>query len=71
LDRRAGSSPEARAIVPQIGAGVAAGLLVAGIFEFMSGGNLGGNAFVLFPVVVGVMFGVGLAIEPTDALRNE
>ena len=67
----------------QIGAGVAAGLLVAGIVEFVTpGGNLGGKGLVLFPVVVGVMFAVGLlaaagparrglAVQPTEALRNE
>jgi putative ABC transport system permease protein len=66
----------------QIGAGVVAGLLVAGIFEFLSGGNLGGTGLVLFPVVVAVMFAVGLlaaagparrglAVQPTEALRNE
>ena len=66
----------------QIGAGVAAGLAVAGIFELVSGGNLGGNGVVLFPVVVVVMFAVGLlaaagparrglAVQPTEALRTE
>ena len=59
------------------------GLLVAGVAEFMTpGGNLGGRDFVLFPAVVLVMFLVGLlaaagparrglAVQPTEALRNE
>ena len=67
----------------QIGAGVAAGLAVAAIFELVTpGGNLGGQGLVLFPVVVGVMFAVGLLaaagparrgleVQPTEALRNE
>jgi ABC-type antimicrobial peptide transport system permease subunit len=67
----------------QIAAGVGAGLLVAGIVEFMTpGGNLGGKGLVLFPAVVVVMFVVGLvaaigparrglAVQPTEALRNE
>lgn len=67
----------------QVGAGVAAGLLVASIVEFMTpGGNLGGKGLVLFPAVVGVMFVVGmlaaagparrgLTVQPTEALRNE
>ena len=67
----------------QIGAGVALGLLVAGVAEFLTpGGNLGGRGFVLFPAVVLVMFLVGLlaaagparrglAVQPTEALRNE
>jgi predicted permease len=67
----------------QIGAGVAAGLAIAGILEFATpGGNLGGKGLVLFPIVVAVMFAVGLlaaagparrglAVQPTEALRNE
>ena len=67
----------------QIGAGVVAGLAVAAVAEFMTpGGNLGGRGLVLFPIVVGVMFAVGLlaaagparrglAVQPTEALRNE
>jgi predicted permease len=67
----------------QIGAGVAAGLTVAGILEWVTpGGNVGGNALILFPTVATVMFAVGLlaaagparrglAIEPTEALRTE
>jgi putative ABC transport system permease protein len=67
----------------QIGAGVVVGLAVAAIVEFVTPeGNLGGRGVVLFPVVVGVMFAVGLlaavgparrglAVQPTEALRNE
>ena len=67
----------------QIGAGVAAGLTLAGILEWViPGGNVGSKAFILFPTVAGLMFAVGLlaaagparrglAIEPTEALRNE
>ena len=67
----------------QIGAGVATGLTFAAILEWvMPGGNVGGNAFILFPTVAAVMFAVGLlaaagparsadcAIEPTQALRS-
>ena len=66
----------------QIGAGVAAGLTVAGILEWVTpGGNVGGKALILFPTVAAVMFAVGLlaaagparrglAIEPTQALRS-
>ena len=67
----------------QIGAGVAAGLAVAAMVEFMTpGGNLGGKALILLPTVAAVMFAVGLAaaagpvrrglaVEPTEALRDE
>jgi hypothetical protein len=67
----------------QIAVGVAAGLVVAGVAEFMTpGGNIGGRGLVLFPAVVVVMFVVGtlaaagparrgLAVQPTEALRNE
>jgi ABC-type antimicrobial peptide transport system permease subunit len=67
----------------QIGAGVAAGLLIAGIAEWVTpSGNIGGRGFILFPIVVAVMFAVGLlaaagparrahAVQPTEALRNE
>ena len=67
----------------QIGAGVVVGLAVAAIVDFVTPeGNLGGRGVVLFPVVVGVMFAVGLlaavgparrglAVQPTEALRNE
>jgi putative ABC transport system permease protein len=67
----------------QIGAGVAAGLSVAALLEWVTpGGNVGGTALILFPAVAAVMFAVGLvaaagparrglAIEPTEALRTE
>ncbi|CAN5532289.1 hypothetical protein BH23ACI1_BH23ACI1_32550 [soil metagenome] len=67
----------------QIGAGVAAGLTRAGILEWVTpGGNVGGQALILLPTVAAVIFVVGLlaaagpahrglAIEPTEALRNE
>ena len=67
----------------QIGAGVAAGLTIAAIVEFMTpGGHLGGRGLILFPTVGAVMFVVGLlaavgparrglAVQPTEALRNE
>ena len=67
----------------QIGAGVAAGLTIAAIAEFVTpGGNIGGRGLILFPAVVAVMFAVGLlaaagparrglAVQPTEALRNE
>ena len=66
----------------QIGAGIAAGLTVAGILEWVTpGGNVGGKALILFPTVAAVMFAVGLlaaagparrglAIEPTEALQT-
>jgi hypothetical protein len=67
----------------QIGTGAAAGLTLAGILECVTpGGNVGGNALILFPTVAAVMFAVGLvaaagparrglSIEPTEALRTE
>jgi hypothetical protein len=67
----------------QVGAGVAAGLSVAALLEWVTpGGNVGGAALSLFPAVAGIMFAVGLvaaagparrglAIEPTEALRAE
>ena len=67
----------------QIGAGGAAGLTIAAIIEWVTpGGNLGGRGLILFPTVVVVMFAVGLlaaagparrglAVQPTEALRNE
>jgi ABC-type lipoprotein release transport system permease subunit len=67
----------------QIGAGVAAGLTIAAIVEWVTpGGNIGGRGVILFPIVVAVMFAVGLlaatgparrglAVQPTEALRNE
>ncbi|MEO6236426.1 MAG: ABC transporter permease [Vicinamibacterales bacterium] len=67
----------------QIGAGVAAGLTVAGVLEWLGGGGvLGGRGHVFLPAVAGVMFIVGilaalgparrgLAVQPTEALREE
>jgi ABC-type antimicrobial peptide transport system permease subunit len=67
----------------QVGAGVAGGLTLAGILEWVTpGGNVGGNALILFPAVAALMFTVGLlaaagparrglSIEPSDALRAE
>lgn len=67
----------------QIGVGIAAGLTIAGLIESTTpGGNVGGYAPILFPIVAGVMLTVGLAaaagparrglaIEPTQALRAE
>jgi predicted permease len=67
----------------QIGAGIAAGLTLAGILEWvMPGGNVGRMALVVFPAVAAVMLAVGLlaaagparrglAIDPIEALRAE
>jgi hypothetical protein len=67
----------------QLAAGVAVGLIVALAFDAVSGGEmLGGKALVLLPTVVAVMFAVGLlaaigparrglAVQPTEALREE
>jgi putative ABC transport system permease protein len=67
----------------QIGAGVAAGLAIAGLLEWTSpGGNVGGHAMVLFPAVAALMLAVGLlaaagparrglGVQPTEALRSE
>jgi predicted permease len=67
----------------QIGGGVAVGLSIAGLLEWVTpGGNVGGKALILFPTVAAVMFAVGLlaaagparrglAVEPTEALRTE
>ena len=55
----------------QIGAGVAAGLTIAAIVEAMTtGGNLGGRGLVSFPVVVGVIFAVGLMAAAGPARRG-
>jgi ABC-type antimicrobial peptide transport system permease subunit len=67
----------------QLGAGIAAGLAVASAFEWLGpGGTMGGNAHVILPGVVALMFTVGLlaaigparrglAVQPTEALREE
>jgi hypothetical protein len=67
----------------QLGAGVAGGLAVAATFEWLGpGGTMGGNAALILPAVVVLMFSVGLlaaigparrglAVQPTEALREE
>ncbi|HEY7055515.1 MAG TPA: ABC transporter permease [Vicinamibacterales bacterium] len=67
----------------QLGAGVAAGVAIAAAVEWLSDGEmLGGQGMVLLPSVVVVMSMVGLlatlgparrglAIQPTEALRDE
>ncbi len=67
----------------QLGAGIAAGLAIAVGLERLTDGELmGGKAIALLPSVVVVMFTVGLlaalgparrglAIQPTEALRDE
>jgi predicted permease len=69
--------------IAQLGAGVAAGVAIAAAVEWLSEGDmLGGQAMVLLPTVVVVMSMVGLlaalgparrglAIQPTEALRDE
>jgi predicted permease len=67
----------------QIGAGIAVGLLVAVLLEFAGAGTMfGGNPLILVPGVIALMFAVGiaatlgparrgLAVQPTEALRDE
>jgi ABC-type antimicrobial peptide transport system permease subunit len=66
----------------QIGAGVAAGLGVAAVLEWSGAGLMGGRELVLLPTVAALMFTVGilaalgpalrgLAVQPTEALREE
>lgn len=67
----------------QLGAGIILGLIVAAALDAVSGGGMmGGRALILLPTVVAVMFTVGvlaavgpalrgLAIQPTEALREE
>jgi putative ABC transport system permease protein len=67
----------------QIGAGVAVGLLVAVLLHLAGAGTMfGGNPLVLVPGVIALMFAVGivatlgparrgLAVQPTEALRDE
>jgi ABC-type antimicrobial peptide transport system permease subunit len=67
----------------QIGAGVAVGLLVAILLHLAGAGTMfGGNPLVLVPGVIALMFAVGivatlgparrgLAVQPTEALRDE
>jgi hypothetical protein len=67
----------------QLGAGIGLGLAVASAMEWIGpGGTMGGNALVILPSVVGLMSVVGLlaafgparrglAVQPTEALRDE
>jgi putative ABC transport system permease protein len=67
----------------QLGAGVAAGLLLAGLLEVLTGGaTMGGRGLVLLPLVAAIMVAVGLVaaaaparramgIPPTEALQQE
>ena len=67
----------------QIGSGVAVGLLVAILLHLAGAGTMfGGNPLVLVPAVIALMFAVGmaatlgparrgLAVQPTEALRDE
>jgi hypothetical protein len=66
----------------QIGAGVATGLAIAATLEWLDAGLTGGKAHIFLPMVAGVMFIVGvlaavgparrgLAVQPTEALREE
>jgi ABC-type antimicrobial peptide transport system permease subunit len=67
----------------QLGAGIAAGVAIASAFEWLGpGGTMGGNALIILPSVVAVMFAVGLlaaigpacrclAVQPTEALRED
>jgi putative ABC transport system permease protein len=67
----------------QLGAGIAAGLAMALALDSLAEGEtMGGQELVLLPVVVVVMFAVGalaalgparrgLAVQPTEALRDE
>lgn len=63
----------------QIGAGIAVGLVVAAVVERLA---MGGRGYVFLPVVAGIMMTVGLlaalgparkglAVQPTEALRDE
>ena len=67
----------------QIAAGVAAGLILAGLLEWaMPSGGGGRTGLIFFPLVAAVMFAVGLiaaagparrglSVQPTEALRTE
>jgi predicted permease len=67
----------------QLGAGIALGLAIASAIEWIGpGGTMGDNALVLLPSVVALMLFVGLlaavgparrglAVQPTEALRDE
>ena len=67
----------------QIGSGIGAGLAIALLMDWVSeGGLMGGRGLVFLPIVAAVMFTVGtlaalgparrgLAVQPTEALREE
>ncbi len=67
----------------QLGAGILGGLLLTGVLDRIAGGGLmGGRALVLLPAVSALMLVVGLAaalgparrglaVQPTEALREE
>jgi MacB-like periplasmic core domain/FtsX-like permease family len=67
----------------QLGAGIAGGVAIAAALEWLGpGGTMGGNALIILPSVVTAMFTVGvlaaigparrgLAVQPTEALREE
>ena len=67
----------------QLGAGIAVGLAIASTFEWVGpGGTMGDKAPIILPSVVALMFTVGLlaaigparrglAVQPTEALREE
>jgi putative ABC transport system permease protein len=67
----------------QLGAGIAVGLAIASAFEWLGpGGTMGDKALIILPGVVALMFTVGLlaaigparrglAVQPTEALREE
>lgn len=67
----------------QLGVGVVVGLLLAAVLEWGTGGSImGGKSFILLPIVSALMMGVGLlaalgparrglAVQPTEALREE
>jgi putative ABC transport system permease protein len=67
----------------QLGAGITVGLAIASVFEWVGpGGTMGDKALIILPSVVALMFTVGLlaaigparrglAVQPTEALREE
>ena len=67
----------------QLGAGIVAGLAIASAFEWLGPGDtMGDKALIILPSVVALMFTVGLlaaigparrglAVQPTEALREE
>jgi ABC-type antimicrobial peptide transport system permease subunit len=69
--------------IAQLGAGIVTGVAIAAAVEWLTGGEtMGGKAAVLLPCVVLIMGTVGLlaalgpalrglAIQPTEALRDE